>query len=201
MMSSLPLRLLHALLPAALLVSVACKEEEEEPRAFEENGTWSLQEWAPDGADFSSLKDTTARRDAFLLRFAESKGFVAAAACSSPVDDPPDFSPASSRCNSGDADQDRVWDCKCFSYDWTTEFSHVWLGYEPDGGKPPNPNTADPEKTTTVSADTSDVENNIRLSPLPPELFDSDGESSVYLFQLKADRLMDETGCYEACGG
>ncbi|TPV93688.1 MAG: hypothetical protein B7733_19265 [Myxococcales bacterium FL481] len=200
-MPSLPLRVLHVLLPASLIVCVACQEEEPDPRGFDENGTWSLQEWADNGSDFQDLSKIDVRRDSFFLKFSEAKGTVAAAACSSPLDDPPDYSPYSSRCRGGSDDEERLWDCKCFSYDWRSELSQVWLQFEPGGGKPPNPNTADESKVTMVDADEMDVANTIRLSPLPAGAFSSDGSSSVYLLQKKSDNLFDESGCWEECVG
>ncbi|MEE9385978.1 MAG: hypothetical protein V3V08_21410 [Nannocystaceae bacterium] len=189
-------------IPVLVLVATllaACAEEDEAPaRLFDENGTWSLQEFSPEGSGGGPTLNGTVRENAFMVRFSEDLGALAAAACSSSLTNP-DFSPSSSQCRLGDASENPPeWDCQCYSYYWPGETSQTWLHYKPkSGSKPPDPhNDADNSSTTSL---TEVAPNTYRFSPLPNPLFDSDGESSSFVFRHKADTLFDETGCWEHC--
>ncbi|MEE9385980.1 MAG: hypothetical protein V3V08_21420 [Nannocystaceae bacterium] len=89
----------------------------------------------------------------------------------------------------GDASENPPkWECQCYSYSGHSETSQTWLHYQPkSGSEPPDPhNDADNSSTTSP---TEVGPNTYRFSPLPNPLFDSDGESSGYVFRHKAEIL------------
>jgi len=194
------------------LVLAACGDEED-LRVFNEVGTWSLQQFALDGKDWTPV-DQMARSNAFLLQFdkTEGRGVVGAATCGGGGK----YGVQTSLCNiEGRTD----WQCRCFSYVHEEKNLMEWQEFAP-GDAPPSvvhetgedagdsgDTEGDPSDSIAVQKD-PEINGAVLFQPLPyttavwtdSGLFDSDGSSSKYQFLQKADSVFDESGCAETCG-
>ena len=184
---------------------------EEDTRLFDETGVWTLEKYTLDGAPFQDINQN--RKNRFLLRFKPEDGVVAAAACheqGSEVD------VNSSTCvNAGLS----TWSCDCFAYTYEND-AMVWQQFEP-GTTPPavgapagggGSETGDGDGDaggTAHSLTVGSFENAVatyQFVSLPMDLFNSDGDISKHVFQLKADSVWtgvdinaDGTPDLEAC--
>jgi hypothetical protein len=175
----------------ALVTLSGCKEED--TRLFDETGVWALEKYSLDGSPFEDINQ--ARKNRFLLRFMPNDpeigdgGIVAAAAChemGSSVD------VTASSCTNAAYSQ---WSCQCFVYTYTGS-KMVWQEFAP-GETPPAVGTPGDGETDgmgsgahelTVSA-FGETAATYLFDPLPLGLFNSDGDLSKHVFQIKADTL------------
>lgn len=188
---------------AALACMTSCKEED--TRLFDETGVWTLEKYSLMGEPFQDIAQV--RKSRFLLRFKPGDGVVAAASCHEQGDDP-DI--RSSTCvNAGLSE----WSCRCFAYTYDTS-TMIWQEFPP-GETPPVVGTPDIGETdgsddngahivelASFGGSTSTFE----FSPLPLDLFNSDGDLSTHVLQLKADSVwtevdinMDDTPDLDMC--
>lgn len=88
--------------------------------------------------------------------------------------------------------------CRCFAYSYDGD-TQAWLEYAP-GATPPAGVSSDTEGATTVTLREEGTFNGRFLfQPLPDGVLSSNGETSVYLFDQKANTLAAETGCEALC--
>jgi hypothetical protein len=188
------MRTLKRSLPALLcaLVVGGCADDEPIP-LFEEKGTWALFRYDLDGMGVMPI-DVQERVDGFLLNFNPDKGIVAAATC---IDSMGRTDITQTLC---DIDE---FVCRCFNYTFE-ETTMLWTEFE-GSSEPPVP----PEDSTaakpgdTISIEVSqfgDTSSTYNYSILPYGLFNSDGETTKYVFQIRGDDKFAATGCYEVCG-
>ena len=195
-----------AVVVAALACLTSCKEED--TRLFDETGVWTLERYSLAGEPFQDIAQV--RKSRFLLRFKPEDGVVAAAGCHEMGDDP-DI--RSSTCvNAGLS----TWSCQCFAYTYDTT-TMIWQEFPPGETPPMVGIPAGGESSGSEGGGDSDAHvielasfggstTTFEFSPLPLDLFNSDGSSSTHVFQLKADSVwtevdinMDETPDLEAC--
>lgn len=208
-------RLLLTLIPLSLLTVSACGDEED-PRVFEEEGTWSLQRFALDGTNWKPI-DQMPRDNAFLLRFDDTagSGTVAAATCVG-------GGSASVEASTCRIDINHTWECRCFSY--IHEEANIMQWQEFAAGEAPPPvveetgegmleddcdTECDPSVSINVQKD-NEVNGAVIFSPLPGRtdvwgesgLFNSGYPSATprYQFLKKSESLFEESGCAEVCG-
>jgi len=207
----------RALTPTGVLLAFAALTgcAEEDTRLFDETGVWTLEKYTLDGSPFKDIDQN--RKNRFLLRFKpadgpgeedEEQGVVAAAAChetGSDVD-----VDASTCVNAGLA----TWSCQCFTYTYEGS-TMVWQEFEPNTsppliGAPTSGETGGDgdgggAHTLTV-AGFEGAAATYQFVSLPEGLFNSDGEISKHVFQLKAEKVWtevdidgDETPDLDAC--
>jgi hypothetical protein len=196
---------------AAVVVSLAslssltsCKVED--TRLFDETGVWTLEKFTIDGTPYQDINQ--GRKNRFLLRFIPNTdvepptgGIVAAAACHEMGSD---IDVKGSTCvNAGLS----TWSCQCFAYTYE-ESTMVWQEFTP-GETPPvvgTPAAGDETGDTggaagdafevSVSA-FADSASTYLFDPLPAGLFNSDGDVSKHVFQIKADTVWTEVDINE----
>ena len=170
---------------AAVLALVSCQEED--TRLFDENGVWALERYSLDGTPYQDINQ--GRKNRFLLRFKPDDGVVAAAACHEQGDD---VDVNASSCTNATL---ATWSCQCFSY--TYEGSRmVWQEFAP-GDTPPPVGAVGSGETDDTDATAHEVELSVfgetaatyQFDSLPPGLFNSDGDLSKHVFQIKADTV------------
>jgi hypothetical protein len=173
----------------ALVSLTGCPEED--TRLFDETGVWTLERYSLDGTPYQDINQ--GRKNRFLLRFKPADGVLAAAACHEegfPVD------VNSSSCTNATL---ATWSCQCFSY--TYENSRmVWQEFAPGDTPPPVGAVGGGDGT----GDTGDTENSAhevnvsafgetsatyQFDTLPLGLFNSNGDISKHVFQIKADTI------------
>ena len=195
---------------AALLAATAtltgCPEED--TRLFDETGVWALEQYSIEGGPYTEISQN--RKNKFLLRFKPDDGVVAAAACH---EQNTNVNVNSSNCTNQGLS---TWTCQCFAYTYDND-RMVWQEFAPGEPKPPvgSPGSdgeteggggahelflAAPKGTTAT----------YEFSPLPADLFNSNGVSSKYIFQIKADGqwtdvdvnedgVLDLEACSQSC--
>lgn len=192
---------------AAIVVSLGCLTslsscKEEDTRLFDETGVWTLEKFTLDGTPYQDINQ--GRKNRFLLRFKPyleldppAGGLVAAAACH---EEGSDVDVKSSTCVNAVLS---TWSCQCFAYTYL-ESTMVWQEYAP-GDAPPvvgepaaggdtgdtggseggETGTAHELMVSAFSGSTS----TFQFDALPAGLFNSDGDISRHVFQLKADTV------------
>lgn len=193
-----------AALFAATATFTGCTEED--TRLFDENGVWSLERYSLDGGPYTSIAQN--RKNRFLLRFKPDDMVVAATACheqNTPVD------VNSSNCTNAFLSN---WTCQCFAYSFEVD-RMVWQEFPP-GEAPPPVGAPAGDGETDGGDDSSSHEllvtafegtlNTYQFGSLPLGMFNSDGQISRHVFQLKADSVwtgvdlnMDGVQDLEAC--
>ena len=184
MLSSRTSTTLGVLLAFAALAGCA----EEDTRLFDETGVWTLEKYTLDGTPFKDVDQN--RKNRFLLRFKPDDGVVAAAACH---ESGTEVSVDSSTCvNAGLS----TWDCRCFSYAYDTD-RMVWAEFDP-GATPPLVSLDEdapviPEDSHSLQvAAFENAASTYQYISLPMGLFNSDGEVSKHVFQIKANSVWTE---------
>jgi hypothetical protein len=179
---------------------------EEDTRLFDETGVWTLENYSLDGGPFVDIAQN--RKNRFLLRFKPDDNVVAAAACH---EQGTDVDVNGSNCTNAGLSE---WTCQCFAYTYDKD-RMVWQEFDP-GQEPPH---VDPPMTSgetegeptegshelfvsAVAGTTSTYE----FASLPLDLFNSDGQLSRHVFQIKAESVwtkedLDDDGIadLEAC--
>ena len=184
-------------LALATLSLTGCPEED--TRLFDETGVWTLEKYTLDGSPFKDVDQN--RKNRFLLRFkpgdgvGENEGVLAASACheqGTTVD------VDSSTClNAGLS----TWSCQCFAYTYDGD-AMVWQEFDPGQPVPPVGSVASGETGGEegggeahglIVAGFENAASTYQFFSLPPGLFNSDGDLSKHVFQLKADKVWTET--------
>ena len=177
-----------------VLVALASCKPEPDPRSFNEAGVWALEFYDVDQTGLEGIPPP--REHAFLLNFDPEANVVAAASCAS--DGGAASGVSNSTCRNNEASS--VWACRCFAYEHVEPDVMTWTEF--DLGQPIPAVGSDEERTTVMTATPTDDGNNckegdpkecpqILLSPLPPQLFSSDGLTSTYEFAAKAQSIWD----------
>lgn len=176
---------------AAILALVGCKEED--TRLFDETGVWTLEKYSLDGTPYQDINQ--GRKNRFLLRFKPEDNVVAAAACHEQGDD---VDVNSSSCTNAPL---AMWSCQCFSYTYEGS-TMVWQEFAP-GDTPPEVGPVGGGGDGTDGG-TEGTAHEIQLSAfaetsatylfdsLPEGLFNSDGELSKHVFQIKDPAIWTE---------
>ena len=181
---------------AAVVTALACMTscKEEDTRLFDETGVWTLEKYSLAGEPFQDIAQ--GRKNRFLLRFKPEDGVVAASGCREMGDD---LDIRSSTCVNGLLSE---WTCQCFAYTYDTT-TMIWQEFPP-GDPPPMVGVPDAGDTGTDGGGNGSDAHVIDLasfggstttfefSPLPLDLFNSDGMLSNHVFQLKADAVWTE---------
>jgi hypothetical protein len=173
---------------AAILALVGCKEEP--TYLFDEEGVWTLEKYSLDGTPYQDINQ--ARKNRFLLRFKPDDNVVAAAACH---EQGFEVDVNSSSCTNATL---ATWSCQCFSYTYT-ESTMVWQEFAP-GDTPPavGPVGGGGEGDTGGMEGTAheielsafgETAATYQFDSLPPGLFNSNGDISKHVFQIKADSI------------
>jgi hypothetical protein len=185
-----------------LCLTGACKEDPPTPKLFDEEGVWSVINYAIDESGNTDINEDL-RGDAFMLSFDSSERVVTSAAClenegDTVVDSPCLTSPSTT-----------YWDCRCFGYDFERE-EMLWREFNA-GDTPPvvklseagDPPASGETGTSGDGGGGGDGDTLVRLSgmegvastytflPLPTDLFGSDGMSSRFVFRKRAALLFD----------
>jgi hypothetical protein len=202
-MSSARLVATAALLAAtAILTGSSCKEED--TRLFDETGVWALEQYSLDGGPYIEIAQN--RKNRFLLRFKPDDGVVAAAACH---ESGTTVNVNSSNCTNAALSE---WTCQCFAYVYDNN-RMVWQEFMPGEPVPPvsPPATGETEgggmggHELFVEAPMG-TSYTYEFASLPADLFNSNGDLSKFIFQIKADTIWtavdidtDMTPDLEAC--
>lgn len=186
------------------LTAGACKGDPPTPKLFDEEGAWSLVRYDIEGSGDLKEIDVNNRRDAFLLSFDSHEKVVTSAACVETEND----TPASSSCLLTPGTTD--WFCHCYAYDFVRE-QMLWQEFDA-GDIPPDVSLADldeadggeatagetgggggeaTDQTLIELAEIMGVSSTYNFRPLPLGLFGSDGETSRFVFQIRADSVFD----------
>ncbi len=189
-----------------ILSAGACKEDPPTPKLFDEEGAWSVVQYALDGGELREI-DNNNRADAFMLSFDPANRVVTTAACVGPEGDDPSDSTCLLTPN------ETEWACSCFAYDFVDQ-QMLWREFEA-GDIPPDVSLSDSEmsadqgggsgsgtggggggddesKDTLINvAEIPDVNSTFNYRPLPLDVFGSDGETSRFIFQARAPSIFD----------
>lgn len=183
-----------AALCALALAAGACKEEEPIP-LFDEEGTWFLKLFDIEGTGLTNF-DVSQRENQFLIHFNKEAQVVASAGC---IDSMGQTDITETLCDTD------TFQCRCFNYEFK-ETVMTWTEFTPKGGvktpDPPMDSTA-PKVGETYSISVESYPESgqtYRYSTLPYGLFNSDGETSRYVFQTFGDPAFVATGCLDYCG-
>lgn len=193
---------------AALGLTVgACQDDPPTPKLFQEDGTWSVIRYDIEGNGELREVDTMTRRDAFMLQYDATEKVVTTAACIETDAD----NVSNSLCLINP--DDTHWSCRCFGYDFVRE-EQLWQEFNA-GDIPPkvslssadDPPAGDGGGTGTSGGDGGggggdnqtfitvgelpDVNSTYSIRPLPEGVFGSDGETSRFVVQKKADSLFE----------
>ena len=173
------------------LTSTGCKEED--TRLFDESGVWSLEKFSIEGGlPFNDIDQS--RKDRFMLYFQPNDreeedvpgGIVAAANCHAEGDT--ESVTASSCINPSLAS----WSCRCFAYAYDDD-RMVWQEFAP-GEAPPavgNPAIDDSGAQEIFLEPFQQASSTYIFESLPDGLFDSDGENSKHVMQIRATSVWD----------
>lgn len=190
-----------ALSSLAVLSLTGCPEED--TRLFDETGVWALEQFALEGTGFQSIDQSRVNR--FLLRFSPDEGVVAAANCHNEgasmgvTDSTCDLSAATS-----------TWACRCFAYSFD-ESRMVWQEFAPGEDPPPIGDPAvEDSGAHEIMLEATSAQRTYQFGSLPDGLFESDGQTSKHVFQIKATSIWDNMdvngdgnpdleGCSMAC--
>lgn len=183
-----------AALCALAMAAGACKEEEP-ISLFDEQGTWFLKLFDIEGTGLTNF-DVAQRENQFLIHFNKDAQIVASAGC---IDSMDRTDITETLCDTGN------FQCRCFNYEFT-DTTMVWTEFTPKGGvkaeDPPMDSTApkvgEPYSISVEAYPESGQ--TYRYSTLPYGLFNSDGETSRYVFQTFGDPAFVATKCLDYCG-
>lgn len=195
--------LLSRALPTAVCaaaLSAGCQEDPK-PLFDEDAGAWVLTLAKVEDGDSIDDLGSAMRSEKFMISYDKAKGLVAAASCNDSMDNQ---SVKESLC---DGNPTR-YACRCFEYEFDlTEMT--WIEFLPEG----QPMPAEPDEEQQMMGALpfgsayrialeayADFGNTYRYTPLPFGLFDSNGYSSEYVFQVRAKDKFDATGCATVCG-
>ncbi len=175
----------------ALVSSTSCGPEED-TRLFDETGVWTLEKYSLDGTPYQDINQ--GRKNRFLLRFKPDDAVLAAAAC---YEQNFEVDVNSSSCTNAPL---AVWSCQCFSYLYEGS-RMVWQEFPPgdmpapvgavDGGDGTGGGDGDGmvgSHEVNVSA-FGETTATYEFDSLPTGLFNSDGDLSKHVFQIKADTI------------
>lgn len=179
----------------ALVSLSGCKEED--TRLFDETGVWALEKYSLDGTPYQDINQ--GRKNRFLLRFKPNDpeigdgGVVAASACHEVMTD---INVNSSSCTNATLS---TWSCQCFAYTYEGS-TMVWQEFAPGDPVPPvgavgGDSTGDTGGAAGGSAHElmvtafGEATVTYQFDALPLGLFNSDGELSKHVFQVKADAV------------
>lgn len=200
----------HPLLSRALLTAVcACSvftagcQEEPLPLFDEDAGAWVLTLFKlEDGEDIGDF-GSSIRNEKYMLNYDKSKQIVAAASCN---DSMGNQAVKESLCDLT-AEQGGYY-CRCFNYEFD-ETLMTWTEFVPDGQPQPPEPSEEQQMMGALPVGGSyrialeaypDFAQTYRYQPLPFGLFDSNGYSSEYVFQLRDRSKFEATGCNAVCG-
>ena len=174
---------------AGLACLTSCKEED--TRLFDEAGVWSLEKFSIGGTQPYADIDQS-RKNRFLLRFKPDDGVVAAANCHAEGDT---ASVEASTCfNASTA----TWDCRCFAYTYDND-RMVWQEFGLGESPPPvgNPAGEDSGAVEVIVEPYGDASSTYTFGTFPMGLFDSDGEVSKHVMQIRADSVWTDADVNE----
>ncbi len=150
-----------------------------------EEGSWIVVAYDLEGdGDFSFKQQSCS--DAALLKFVDDNVlFIARNKSMSSITD--------EAC----VDTESEWFCNCFaySYDGSTQ---TWVEFAA-GAVPPMVSGSSENATTIELTEDPEVADRYNFSPLPTDIFSSNGESSAYLFSRKSNSLAEPSGCEALC--
>ncbi len=192
-MRTLKLPLLGAICALAT-VAGGCGDDEPIP-LFDEQGTWSLVLFDIEATGLEKF-DSSIREEKFMIYFDQEAQVVASAGC---IDTMLNTGITKNLCDTGE------FQCRCFNYEFI-ETKMTWTEFTPEGGTPPPappedsaaPKPGEPYTITVEAYPESGA--TYRYSTLPYGLFESDGETSRYVFQGRNDEQFGPTGCLDYCG-
>lgn len=192
-----------AALLAATAMLTGCPEED--TRLFDETGVWTLERYSLDGSPFVDVSQN--RKNRFLLRFKPDDGVVAAAACH---EQNTEVNVNSSNCTNAGLS---TWTCQCFAYTYENN-RMVWQEFAPGDPVPPVGAPGGDGETDGGGGGAQELfvaapegtASTYEFTSLPAGLFNSDGDLSRHVFQIKADSVWtavdinaDGTADLEAC--
>ncbi|MCX4239498.1 hypothetical protein [Paraliomyxa miuraensis] len=182
------------------LCAGACKDDPPTPKLFQEEGVWSVIKYALEGGELRDV-DNANRRDAFMLSFDASEKVVTSAACIERETDTAANSPCLLTPDT------THWDCRCFAYDFAND-EMFWRefnagdippsvslseanGAGDGGGTATDGGGGDGGDTDTyiIVAEIMDIASTYNFRPLPEDLFGSDGVTSRFVLQKRADSV------------
>lgn len=186
------------------LAAGACKEDPPTPKLFDEQGVWSVIVYDLEGTGAQADIDVDTRRDSFLFKFDKSEKVVQTAACIETDAD----TVADSLCLR--TPDDTHWSCRCFAYDFV-EDQQLWREFNA-GDIPPEVKLSDADDpaggetggtssggggggtgdTLVQVSEIEDVNSTFNFRPLPEGVFGSNGISSRFVMQKRADSLFDK---------
>lgn len=199
----------HPLLPRALLTAVCAAtalvagcQEEPQPLFDEADGAWMLTFFKLDDGDEIGGFGSGIRNEKFMIAFDAQKKIAAAAAC--------DDSMGNQHLRESLCDRTgpEGYACRCFEYEFD-ETLMTWKEFLPDGQPMPAEPTEEEQMMGALPFGSPvrialevypDYSNTYRYKPLPFGVFDSNGYSSEYVFQLRDISVFDTTGCAAVCG-
>lgn len=189
-----------------LATTGACKDDPPTPKLFQEQGVWSVIIYDLEGNGEQRDVDVMSRRDAFMLSFDASEKVVQTAACIESDSD----TVADSLCHINP--DDTRWSCRCFAYDFVRE-EQLWREFNA-GDVPPDVKLSEVDDppasdsgsgsgggggdggggtgdTLVMVSEIEGVNSTFNFRPLPDGVFGSNGESSRFVMQKRADSQFD----------
>ena len=179
---------------ALAMVAGSCKDEEPIP-LFDEQGTWYLKLFDLEGTGLTKF-DVAQREYQFLIHFDQEAKIVASAGC---IDSMNRTDITETLCDLG------TFQCRCFNYEFE-ETQMTWTEFTPKGGMKADDPPMDSTAPKVGEPYTINVEaypesgQTYRYSTLPYGLFNSDGETTRYVFQTYGDAAFEATMCMDYCG-
>lgn len=185
------------------LTATACKDDPPTPKLFQEKGTWTVIRYDIEGNGEERNVNQNTARDSFLMQFDTAERVVTTAACVERETDTVDSSPCLLQ------PQSTEWHCRCFAYDFVRD-EMLWREFNPGeevptvklsdmdgGGDEDGTGGDDGEADATGDAlvrvsEIEDVNSTFNFRPLPDGVFGSNGESSRFVMQKRADSLFDK---------
>ena len=213
-LSSVPSPSFRAMICSAVLAATAslggCGGDDGPGKLFEESGTWEVVQYNLEGGELEEV-NTMTREAAFLLQFTPGKKVVQTAMCGQSDRSTPD----DSRCRLSPSSTD--WYCGCFAYAFEGERMR-WVEFEAgqdppsvkiDGqqsdppaegtggtggtGDPPDTGGGETSPGTEIMlSEFATIANTYLFTPLPANIFGSNGSSSRFMVQQKTPTLFDQ---------
>lgn len=200
---SMPRRPSFLVLAALGLAAGGCQDDPPTPKLFQEAGVWSVITYDLEGNGGQADVDVMTRRDSFLLQFDNTARVVTTAACIETDAD----TVADSLCLINP--DDTHWSCRCFGYAFERD-QQLWREFNA-GDTPPvvmltdegeagdaGTSTADggggggDGDTIVQVSEIEDVNSTFNFRPLPEGVFGSNGISSRFVMQKRADSQFDK---------
>lgn len=187
-------------LAALGLAAGGCKDDPPPSKLFQEAGVWAVTVYDLEGNGEQANVDVMSRRDSFLLQFDNAARVVTTAAC---VETDAD-TVADSLCLINP--DDTHWSCRCFGYAFERD-QQLWREFNAgdippvvtldDEGEAGDTSTADgggggDGDTIVQVSEIEDVNSTFNFRPLPEGVFGSNGISSRFVMQKRADSLFDK---------